>query len=368
MRIFISSVIGGFERERAAAAAAVRTLGHEPILAETFGASPRSPQVTCLEGVRLADAVLLIMGARYGAEQASGLSATHEEFNEARERRPLLAFVQADHAREPRQDAFVAAVQDWQAGAYTAPFTSPEELQAAVISALHAWEIREAKGGPDPEEMIARARALLPKDQRGMTTGAASFVLAVAGGPRQPVLRPSELEDAGLLRDLHQMALFGPAPVFSGEAGVGHEVRGHTLTLAQDRPRRLLSIDEEGSLVLQLPLDRDRTGMPAILVEDLHELIGRSLRFSADVLDRVDRVQRLSQVAVAATLLEAGYRGWRTRAEHAASPNNMTMGRMSDEGAPVSLSPPHRPRTALRQQADRLAEDLVVLLRRRAQA
>ncbi len=44
MRIFISSVITGYEHFRDAVTAAVESLGHEVIRAEKLGASPGAPQ------------------------------------------------------------------------------------------------------------------------------------------------------------------------------------------------------------------------------------------------------------------------------------------------------------------------------------
>jgi hypothetical protein len=71
--VFISSVIAGFQPFRDAASRAARTLRHEVIKAEDLGAAPESPQRLCLAGVRKADVVVLILGARYGEIQASGL-------------------------------------------------------------------------------------------------------------------------------------------------------------------------------------------------------------------------------------------------------------------------------------------------------
>ena len=79
MKVFVSSLISGLESLRAVARDAITTLRHEAIMAEDFGARPNSPQVACLTGLRNADVVVLILGERYGAIQASGLSATHEE-------------------------------------------------------------------------------------------------------------------------------------------------------------------------------------------------------------------------------------------------------------------------------------------------
>ena len=103
-------------------------------MAEDFGARPDSPQIACLQGLRDADLVLLILGERYGAVQGtSDLSPTHEEFREAREHQPVLVFVQEGVQREARQDTFVAEVQAWQSGYFRSVFKTAEQLHDAVI-------------------------------------------------------------------------------------------------------------------------------------------------------------------------------------------------------------------------------------------
>ena len=113
MRVFISSVITGYEQFRDAVAAAVESLGHEVVRAEDFGALPETPQQACLDGVRGADVVVLLAGARYGAVQASGRSPTDEEYREARESKQVLVFVERVADREPKQEALLAEVQGW---------------------------------------------------------------------------------------------------------------------------------------------------------------------------------------------------------------------------------------------------------------
>ena len=82
MKVFISSLIAGLQPLRQAARTAVTTLSHQPLMAEDFGAQAHSPQIACLNGVRDADLIVLILGESYGAVQSSGLSATHEEYRE----------------------------------------------------------------------------------------------------------------------------------------------------------------------------------------------------------------------------------------------------------------------------------------------
>lgn len=69
---------------RGAVREAIEQLGHEPVMADQFVASPNSPQVACLQGLRQSGLVILILGANYGAKQPSGISATHEEYRAAK--------------------------------------------------------------------------------------------------------------------------------------------------------------------------------------------------------------------------------------------------------------------------------------------
>jgi hypothetical protein len=112
MKVFISSLITGMESLRAAAKEAVSQLGHDPVMAEDFGVRPNSPQVACLDGLRKSGLVILILGEDYGTIQSTGLSATYEEYREAKNRHPVIAFVQEGVQRKGEQAAFVKEVQD----------------------------------------------------------------------------------------------------------------------------------------------------------------------------------------------------------------------------------------------------------------
>src|SRR4051794_2978374 len=93
--IFISSVMRDFGDVRLAARQAVESLRQHPVMAEDFGAQPHSSQTACLEGVRASEVYVGIYGGRYGSVARSGVSATEEEFNEARRRGlPILCFEQ----------------------------------------------------------------------------------------------------------------------------------------------------------------------------------------------------------------------------------------------------------------------------------
>lgn len=141
MKVFISSLIGGFGAFRDAAATGIRALGYDPVRAEDFGASPTSPQQACLAGVRDADAVILLLGADYGARQTSGLSATHEEYREARDTKPVLVFIQDGVDPDPDQAAFIKEVRGWEHGHFNESFATADELRDRVIRGLHDYTL-----------------------------------------------------------------------------------------------------------------------------------------------------------------------------------------------------------------------------------
>ena len=123
MKVFISSVISGFEPFRDACKGAVTTLRHQTVMAEDFGARPQSPQVACLQGLRESDLVVLLLGEHYGPVQpGSGISATHEEYREAKGRKPVIAFVQAGITPGADQAALIGEVQNWEGGLFRGTF------------------------------------------------------------------------------------------------------------------------------------------------------------------------------------------------------------------------------------------------------
>jgi len=365
VKVFISSVIAGMEEYRAAAREAAESLEYTVIAAEDFGAAPGSPQQVCLAGVRDADVVVLLLGARYGTPQRSGLSPTHEEYREARGRKPVLVFVQTGIARERDEEKLVEEVSGWEGGQYREPFDSPASLRTVVTRALHRWALSQQAGPVNEEELAARAVAMLPQ-RPAYTASSALLHVVVAGGPAQQVLRPSDLDDTVLHKAMQREALFGERPVFDPGKGVQASVSGVTLAVCQ--PDAEITVDERGSVRVSRPA-RDaggwpRIGIPSFIEEDVRDRIADAIRYAGWLLDRIDPAHRLSRVALACRLDGVGYLAWRTRAEAAASPNQASMGSPGREAAdspPVIL-----PRAALLMDGTRQAEDITVRLRRQA--
>jgi hypothetical protein len=363
MRIFISSLITGMEDLRRAAKDAVSVLGHEPVMAEDFGALPSSPQIACLDGVRRSGAVILILGQRYGSKQAAGLSATHEEFREARERCPVLVFVQGGVSPEPDQAAFITEVQGWGNGLMRDSFTTPADLKDKVTRALHRMEVASASAPFDPTEVLERALAAFPRDDRNYNRGEA-LTVAVFGGPSQTILRPSEMEQPELAEKLEREALYGNVRIFARGEGTTPNIVNDKLVIKQDgREPRYVQLDGQGGIVIRLPIERPpNSHFNVIVVEDLQEYLEQVLRYSIWLLDEIDATQRLSHLVVVTSV--AGGLGMVTRSELQASPNSISTGFGHSDVGPVHLTPAHVARPALSQDMDRIVGDLVTLIRR----
>jgi len=363
MKVFISSVISGFDEYRDAAARACQTLRHQPLRAEDFGAKVGTPQQVCLAGVRGADIVVLILGAKYGEPQPSGFSATHEEFREARERSRVLAFVQEGVTREPRQEQFVKEAQQWGAGLYTASFKTAEELRDAVIEGLHREELARATGVVDEGEILKRALKFLP--DQGRTFREPSLCVVATAGPRQQILRPAELDRDALQKQLMKEALLGDLAVLDPAQGSQAKVTGNQLAIAQDD--NSLTIDQLGSVRIIQALRGEELGMAfglALIEEDIQDHIQSALLYINWVWDLIDSTGKLTHAVPIVSILNAGYRGWKTREEQRRDPNRGFMNMNNEEAVTVQLTPPSRPRPALKMQAAELAEDFTTLLRR----
>jgi hypothetical protein len=266
------------------------------------------------------------------------------------------------------EPAFRLALQ--QLAAWGLPVSVPPEPPSTSAGSSSSSTRRhptedQADASVDHQELFERAIGRVPS--RLNTAGEPSLALTVAGGPQQSVLRPTELEDPVLANQLTRELLFGDAALLDPSEGTTSAMSGNSLIIKQSRS--WLALDAEGTVVVLRPLRRgvQPGGLSAVIEEDVRSDIEGALRFVDRLLGIIDGRGRLTHVAPVVALLAAGYGAWRTRAEHAASPNSMAMNITARDEPPVArLSPPARLRSALHDQPAELAADLTVLLRREA--
>lgn len=311
--------------------------------------------------------MVLILGSDYGfVPSGSTISATHQEYREARETRPILAFIQQGVEPQPEQKLFIEEVQAWEGGLFRSAFDDALDLQEVIIRALHDFTLANAVGPVDQDQLISQAAALIPSERRSHNSSIA-LEIAIVGGPAQRILRPLQMEDSTLGEHLEQSALYGENRLFDRTKGSIVKLDGPDLILSQEGGASI-RLTEQGSMLFRLRLEdtevRDRmsgfSGM-MIIEEVVHHRLGATLGYAAAAIERIDPTQRLTHLGVAAHISGAEFRTWRTRAQQASSGGSMQIGMGQEERRPITMC---IRRAALRLDRTPLIEDILVPLRR----
>lgn len=264
-RVFISSVMKGFQPERDAARRAVESLGMKPIMAEDFGAKPLSPQLACLEAVRNSDIYVGVLGARHGFRADSGLSVTEEEFQEARRRGLSVLFFVQDVVREPEQQQFVQRIQGYEQGYFLDSFSSLEQLRTQMTTALHRLVAQPQVTTLDLRGAKARINALIPSGRGDHEVVVGAVLVPMRTDEYFP---PLEMNKPNVKDDLQKHALFGNGAIFSTEVGIQiNEGRDSLRFEQQNQHRQLLRCVEfrsDGSILGLCTLTHERNGFSLV--------------------------------------------------------------------------------------------------------
>lgn len=361
MKIFISSVMSGFEDFRDAAIDAIQSLDGTPVRAEDFGALPSAPQEACLRGVRESDIVIVIIGARYGARQRSGFSATHEEFNAARGAKPILAFVQSGVTREKDQAQFLAEVQDWSDGLFTAEFSTANDLRRSITRAVHQLRLAEARQPALDEPGLHRsAEGLIVGAPR---TNGAMLAVAAAAGPHRQLIPTADFDSDALVGNVFDIAV--ACDVFT-KLGGAKPSRTREGGLVVSQGDCSLTVTQSGGVLVAQPAttsERELGGLGALVEEEVEAMLARSLRFVSTFLQSIDPTNASDHVALVIGLVGAAYTPWRTRAEFQRRGGSGEIGHASDN---LRVTPPQlvMTRQHLSHRRDEIARELMARLRR----
>jgi tetratricopeptide (TPR) repeat protein len=139
---------------------------------ESWPSSPNHPLQECLLQIDEADAVVLLLGDRYGSVTPDGVSATRAEYRHAvRVKKPLFSFLLKRDSREAPQEDFVQEVRGthW----HGPEIESLDELKEMVrrgllleftrcFRAIHAMPPHSL---PAPPQGTARSTIVLPADR-----------------------------------------------------------------------------------------------------------------------------------------------------------------------------------------------------------
>ncbi len=233
-RVFISSVMENYADFRDAAAKGIRFAGCDPVPAEDFPAAAASPRTACLDGVRSADALVLLLGERYGFVGSSGLSATEEEYKEARSaHKRVLVFLEKVGVRESSQETFVSKVQDYVTGHWRKIFCEPDELVSLVQEAVAAADLDSTSG----HEARTRGRIDGALERRPAESGDIVWLQAIWTTPRdEEVIDPLDLGDDSFQRQVQRLAHECEPPLFAYEESKQVVVATSLLRIEQGDP------------------------------------------------------------------------------------------------------------------------------------
>jgi Domain of unknown function (DUF4062) len=311
--VFISSVQSGFEDVRAAARAGVESFGWRAMMAETVGAVPASPQRALLDRVAESDVLVLLVGARYGARQESGLSATEEEFDEARRRgKPILVLRQHGEL-EPEQQQFLdRATGGWEGGALYGIFRDASDVGLAVARGLTNIRDRGARAMLEP---AAQERATaLAADARRQGYGQGGSIVRVVLVPLldQPLLEAAALEDRNLPEELAAAARAARLVPQSEGIATNVSAAGIQLQVGEQYAGRALRVGAKGEIVVEASVGgEDRNfGSMRVVPERLEEAIRGAAAFAASAWNRIDPRGEVHEVAVALAIPEAQHKSW----------------------------------------------------------
>ena len=138
-KIFISSVQNEFAKERRQIADYIRqdslfSMYFDPFLFEELPAQDKSAQTAYLEQAADAGIYLLLLGKRYGFEDANGISPTEREYDTATAHHAYrIAFIKDISEREAKEEAFKQKIDN---SVIRNTFRSYEELQSGVYASL----------------------------------------------------------------------------------------------------------------------------------------------------------------------------------------------------------------------------------------
>lgn len=331
-RVFVSSVMDGFEEQRAAARAGVEAAGCEAVLIDDYPALAVSPRNACLEAVDSCEAIVVILGERGGWTTPSGKLVVEEEYEHARSKsKAVLVFIQ-DGTRDADAERLREVLAEYVRGNFRRSFANSSELQAEVEAACR----RLARTPPEASMDTARFDELLSRPH--------SFdheaVLRVVVAPKrqdETVFELEQLDDEAFQHRLVGLGVSREVGLFEQNEARQVAQGANSLTVNQGadlrgrRPGlgRRLEVFEDGHVVIDIAVAaaRDHVTSPfaPLAVEDVQAAGATALRLVDRLYEDIDPYGRYAGLACSASLGELGGRQLLPRSE------------CPQPGAPVSI-------------------------------
>lgn len=314
LRVFVSSVMEGFDEYRAAARAGIEAAGCAPVLVEDNPSLDASPRNACLDGVESCDAVVVLVGRRGGYPAPSGKLVVEEEYEHAAGRSiPTLVFIQTGVVRDAEADGLAARLSEYVAGRFRRSFADPTDLAAEVESA-----VRPVAGAGRSPSMDRRRMDELLASPPDFGHEVVLRVVVAPGRQDETVVPVEQLDDErGFRFDFIQLGTDRDVGLFDQTARKEPERGPRSLIVSQrgsGGPGQTVRAEmtEDGWLTIDVNVtgadERSRRDPMAgfnlypVIVEEVAEHAATALRFARRVYEHIDPHGRHSGLLVNASL------------------------------------------------------------------
>jgi hypothetical protein len=255
-RVFISSVMSGFEPYRKAARQGVLDAGMKPILIEDFPSLDISSRTACLDLVQSSDIYLAVLGDRPGSSPL-GKPVVEEEFEEARKRKlARLLFIQ-NTPRDPETEALVQRLSNYVTGRFRTAFQTQDELRTAIAAALR--DLPRTDMDKNDASLVENLLATRTDDNTALLR------LVVVPERKDDVFDILDFDREDLHRSIYHLAHSDKVRLFDFEQGpLVAEVKDRELIVRQEdgtagrRASVTVRLREDGGVIVDQALD-DRT-------------------------------------------------------------------------------------------------------------
>jgi hypothetical protein len=314
-RVFVSSVIDGFESYREAARKGIKAAGGEPVLVnEDFPSMPNSSRNACLDAVASSDIYLAIIGERAGWQAPSGKLVVEEEFEEAQNRdMPVLLFL-VDGYREEEAERLAGRLSDYVEGYFRVEVESPTELQEEIEQALQRLIDNPIDEQPDMQRV--RDATSAPYDLDGRP----SLRMVLVPEREEEVVDPMTLESDKFRHRVYRIAHALSVTLLRYTEPKSHSLSQNSLVITQRSSSRQgrgkedarIEIGERGRIIIDTSVtEPDQRGMGAGMVIDASKIKGaarRAFAFAEAFFDEIDQHGRYQQFLHNAVLANPGNR------------------------------------------------------------
>jgi hypothetical protein len=314
-RVFVSSVIDGFQTYREAARKGIKAAGGEPVLVnEDFPSLPKSSRNACLDAVASSDIYLAIIGERAGWRAPSGKLVVEEEFEETQNRdMPVLLFL-VDADREEEAKRLAGRLSDYVEGYFRVEVESPTELQEETERALQRLIDKPSDEQPDMQRV--RDATSAPHDLGGQP----SLRTVLMPEREEEVIDPMTLESDKFRHRVYRIAHALSVKLLRYTEQKSHSLSQNALVITQRSSSRQgrgkedvrIEIGERGRVIVDASVtEPDQRGMGTGMMIDASKIKGvaqRAFAFAEAFFDEIDQHGRYQQFLHNAVLANPGNR------------------------------------------------------------